>query len=206
MRKNGLLRQRAAVSMSPGIRAGRGERVGAGAAIFEHGGFGGPMAPAEQPAFVDRMQRVDEDLGAAQRQTGRDTALAQSRDDFGFGHAGEPRLGQPCRQCGEGGLVHGAIIPLFAARLTRASIEGGRDLHVGNRHNCRSQILKHDGDGLGLWLTFSAGEAVPDPGAMTTAGIGLYTYVSRERDLFITLGQKATQSRRPYVGSKHSER
>ena len=52
------------------------------------------VAPAEQPALVHRMQRVDEHMRAAERQSGRDAAVAKAVDDVGFGRAGEPGLGR----------------------------------------------------------------------------------------------------------------
>ena len=36
------------------------------------------MSPAEQAALVDRMERVDERLDATQRESGPDTAIAES--------------------------------------------------------------------------------------------------------------------------------
>ena len=93
-----------------GIGAGCRERVWAGAAIFEQRRFGGTKSPAEQATLVDRMKRVDEHLGATDRNPSRNATLAESGHDVGFGGAGKARLGQPCRQCVEGGFVHCAII------------------------------------------------------------------------------------------------
>jgi len=52
------------------------------------------------------MQRIHKNLGASERQPGRDATLAESGHDVGFGRAGETRLGQPRGQVDEGGLVH----------------------------------------------------------------------------------------------------
>ena len=53
------------------------------------------MSPAEQTPLVDRVERVDEQLGAAQRKSSRDATVAKPRHDFGFGSAGQAGLGQP---------------------------------------------------------------------------------------------------------------
>jgi len=72
------------------------------------------MSPAKQAALVDRMERVDKYLGAAERKSGRDASVAESSNDLGFRSAGQARLGQPCRQFGEGSFVHTEIIQILA--------------------------------------------------------------------------------------------
>jgi hypothetical protein len=44
---------------------------------------------------MDRVEGVDENVGAGERQPGADAAVAKSRHDLGFGHAGEAGLGEP---------------------------------------------------------------------------------------------------------------
>ena len=61
-----------------------------------HGGFVG-VAPAKQSALMNRMKRVDEDVGAATRDTGREAAVAEHGNDVRFRSAGEAGLSQPCR-------------------------------------------------------------------------------------------------------------
>src|SRR6185295_14121673 len=76
------------------------------AAIFDHAGFIWTVAPAEQPAFVNRIERVDERMGAAQRNAGRDATVAKHAKDIGLGRAREARLRQPCRQVGKEAFIH----------------------------------------------------------------------------------------------------
>ena len=57
---------------------GSGERVETGSAIFEQSRFVGTEAPAEQSALMDRMERVDKNQGATERQSGRDATPAES--------------------------------------------------------------------------------------------------------------------------------
>jgi hypothetical protein len=70
-----------------GIGAGGGERVWAGAAIFEQRRFGGAIAPAEQTAIVDRME-----WGAAKRKSGggRNGRRIQTRCRFQKCRQGRP--------------------------------------------------------------------------------------------------------------------
>ena len=74
------------------------------------------MSPPEQASLVHRMQRVDEHMRAAERQSGRDAAVAESGHDVGFGRAGEPGLDEPARQIGERSFVHCPIIQACAPR------------------------------------------------------------------------------------------
>jgi hypothetical protein len=53
------------------------------------------QTPSESP-LVNRMQRVDEYLSAAQRQSGCNTTVATSRHDVGFRSACQASLGEPC--------------------------------------------------------------------------------------------------------------
>jgi hypothetical protein len=75
---------------------GRVEALQASATIFLHGGFVRTKAPAEQAAFVDRMERVDKRKRATERNPGRDATVAEAGDNVGFRHAGQAGLGQPC--------------------------------------------------------------------------------------------------------------
>jgi hypothetical protein len=59
------------------------------------------------------MQRVDEHVGAAKRNPGRDATIAERRDNLSFRRACEARLGQPCRQFAEEFLTHAEMKARF---------------------------------------------------------------------------------------------
>ena len=88
----------------------------------------GAESPPEQAAFVDQMERIDDHLGARQRNSRGDAALAQSRQDFQFRNAGEAGLGQPNAQLGEEGFVHIAIM-----RRSKSRVVVGGASHARNR-------------------------------------------------------------------------
>ena len=60
------------------------------------------------------MQRVDEQVRAAERHPGRDATIAEARENIGVGRAGEAGLRQPCRQFAKELFIHAAIIQAFA--------------------------------------------------------------------------------------------
>ncbi len=63
-----------------------------GAAVFHQRRFVGAVPPAEQPALVHRVQRIDEHMGTADRQPAA-TQRSQKRVDdgvFGFAPQGRP--------------------------------------------------------------------------------------------------------------------
>ena len=66
--------------------------------------FGG--LPTEHPAFVDRMQGVDQSLRAADRQSRRDQPLAEPAKQIGLGRAGQSGGGDPGRQLCKLRVVH----------------------------------------------------------------------------------------------------
>src|SRR5262249_53109027 len=90
------------------------EAFQARATVFVHRGFVRTIAPAEQAAFVDRMERVDKDVGATKRNPSRDATIAERRNDVSFRSAGQAGSGQPCRQFGEEIFIHAMIIQKFA--------------------------------------------------------------------------------------------
>jgi hypothetical protein len=57
-----------------------------------------------------KIELTAKHLGATQRNSSRNATIAESGHDVGFGGTGKARLGQPCRQCVEGGFVHSDII------------------------------------------------------------------------------------------------
>ncbi len=75
---------------------GRVDALQACATIFVHSGFVRAVAPAEQAAFVDRMERVDKHVGATKRNPGRDATVAEPGDNASLRRAGQAGLGQPC--------------------------------------------------------------------------------------------------------------
>ena len=74
--------------------------------------------PAEDAAFMDRMQRVDEHAAARNGYTQGRQLLAEFRDQIGFGHAGEPGFGDPDAQRLELRVVHAVSIARRRARPT----------------------------------------------------------------------------------------
>src|SRR6516165_6782964 len=84
------------------IETGGSEPVRAGAAVFEdRRRLRGVIPPAEEPAFVNRMQRVDKHHGASQRQSGGNATLAEAGHNIGLRSAGQAGLRQPRGQCGK---------------------------------------------------------------------------------------------------------
>src|SRR5947209_34107 len=56
--------------------------------------------PADDAAFMHRMQGIDDDRGARYRQSGRYSAATEPIDDLGLAIAGEPGLSQPVAKLG----------------------------------------------------------------------------------------------------------
>ena len=77
--------------------------------------FPGFALPDESPAFVNRMQRVDNDIDARQRNAKIDHARAKSFKRVRLGSAGETGLRNPCAQFCKlrlrhrGNLYHGGL-------------------------------------------------------------------------------------------------
>ena len=46
------------------------------------------MPPPEQPALVDRVQRINKYYDASKRQSGRDATIAEAGHNIGFGSPG----------------------------------------------------------------------------------------------------------------------
>ena len=67
----------------------------ASAAIFLHGGLRRIISPAHHAALIHRVQRIDEQQRAADRQAGGDGALAKSVHQRSFRLAAQARLGEP---------------------------------------------------------------------------------------------------------------
>jgi hypothetical protein len=55
------------------------------------------------------MQSVDEEVGAAKRNSGRDATVTEAREDVAFGDAGKAGLREPCRRLDEKSFVHAAV-------------------------------------------------------------------------------------------------
>jgi len=56
------------------------------------------------------MERVDGNVGATKRNSGRDATLAEARHNVDFSSAGQAGLRQPSRQFSQEGFIHVAII------------------------------------------------------------------------------------------------
>ena len=84
--------------------------------IFVHGGFVGTKAPAEQAAFVHRMQRIDERVRAAEAASRpRGSGRQKPRENIGVrALPARTGLGQPCRQFAKELFIHAAIIQASA--------------------------------------------------------------------------------------------
>ena len=88
----------------------RGRFALAGRVVFDDLGLrlSALASPAEAAAFVDRVQGVDDDRGAGDRQPGLDGAPAEAVEQRGLALAGEPGLGQPGADMRQAGGVHAA--------------------------------------------------------------------------------------------------
>ena len=87
---------------------------------------GAVPAPFEQPAFQDRVQRVDADHGAAERQPRADGALAKALHQGQLGLARQAGCGDPLDQRQEMASAHGAV----RDRCARAGKRRHRSLRV----------------------------------------------------------------------------
>ena len=67
-------------------------------------------APAEDAALVDRVQRVDEDEGARERQPGGDGPLAEAAQEIRLGRPGQPRGRDPGPDLRRGRVVHAVTL------------------------------------------------------------------------------------------------
>jgi hypothetical protein len=61
------------------------------------------------------MQRVDKQVGAAERNSGCNATVTQPREDVALGDSGKAGLREPCRRIGEKSFVH-AVVGGFADR------------------------------------------------------------------------------------------
>ena len=75
----------------------------------------GVAEPAEHPALVDRVQRVDDDDGPRHRDAGGDRAFAEAAQQIGLGHAAQAGVGDPGGDVGVA-LVHAAGPPSPSVR------------------------------------------------------------------------------------------
>ena len=83
------------------LNPARGRHVCAGTAVPLSRQFGRIVPEAKDVAFVDRMQRVDQNMRTSNRDARRNGAFAKSGDNVPFRQAGQPRLGEPGNQCVE---------------------------------------------------------------------------------------------------------
>jgi len=82
-------------------------RVLGRAAVFDD--FANPIGlPPEHPSLVDRVQRIDEHLGACNRQPRGNSPFAEAAQEVEFGHTGKARLDHPSRRVGR--LVAGSTM------------------------------------------------------------------------------------------------
>ena len=96
-----------------------------GAAIVAYRRLRGAIAPANQAAFVDWVQRVDEQQRAADGHAGSHSALAEPVHQRGFRLAAQARFGEPRVQCldvilGNHGDASEEAVGAFPARSRRS--------------------------------------------------------------------------------------
>src|SRR6516165_9590714 len=78
-----------------------------GAPVINHLGLVRQIStPAERPALVYRVQSVENDDGAGERDAGVGDAPAETNHQLALAPANQTRLGHPCGKLAEGRLVH----------------------------------------------------------------------------------------------------
>ena len=83
------------------------------AAVFDHGRIVRFLVPpAEDAAFMDGMQRVDEGHGARQIEAGGAALLAELAQQVFFCHAGKTTANHPTGDTDDIGVFHGTSVPI----------------------------------------------------------------------------------------------
>ena len=98
---------------------------------------------------MDRMERVDKHVGAAKRNSGRDTTLAETKDDVGFGNAGQTGLSEPCRQFGKERFIHPAIIQASGSGVRLGIVRLDRALRLTTAGAWRTNKWRRDRRSIG---------------------------------------------------------
>ena len=84
---------------------GDGLVLGDSAIFVHHGEVTGIAEPPEHPAFIDRMQSVDDDDGPYHRYAGGDHALAEATQHIRLGRPNQAGVGDPGGDVGFGAGV-----------------------------------------------------------------------------------------------------